>query len=139
MPRVRGEQLPDSCGLVHRRCPRPNRWRPDVLLLATGGQGVQAKAAQAAAGVGGVPLAHDQGEWQHVPDLCAELTDSRPLCPQVKITWSFYQVVTLIPAVYSVEMPAQVDAVLEVNASCSAAPHPYPTHLYCPPPPVAYP
>jgi hypothetical protein len=32
---------------------------------------------------------------------------------QVKIAWSFYQVATLIPAVYHVQLPAQVNDVLE--------------------------
>ena len=70
---------------------------------------------------------------------CAELAESRASRLQVKITWSFYQVATLIPAVYSVEMPAQVNAVLEVKtpSSCCRPTHTLP-RLCCPPPPVAY-
>ena len=44
----------------------------------------------------------------------ADLT-SCPRCVslQVKIAWSFYQVATLIPEVYLVQLPAQVTEVLE--------------------------
>jgi hypothetical protein len=37
----------------------------------------------------------------------------RSLMVKIKIAWSFYQVATLIPAVYHVQMPAQVNDALE--------------------------
>ena len=37
----------------------------------------------------------------------------RSLMVKIKIAWSFYQIATLIPAVYQVEMPAQVNDALE--------------------------
>ena len=36
------------------------------------------------------------------------------LRPQVKIAWSFYQVATLIPVVYLVQLPKQVEEVLDL-------------------------
>ena len=44
------------------------------------------------------------------------LCTSMRLClrPQVKIAWSFYQVATLIPAVYLVQLPKQVEEVLDL-------------------------
>ena len=51
-----------------------------------------------------------------VPLHVNEIVLAMRLClrPQVKIAWSFYQVATLIPVVYLVQLPTQVEEVLDL-------------------------